>query len=85
MHLYVWQDVGPLTSSYHCSGGVLVVAPDLAAARDAVVAKAAHDSDYDADEAERDLRKGLDSEPDLLIENVTAEPTVRIFPDAGCC
>lgn len=73
MHLYIWQYVDGVSSSYHSGGGLAVIAKSLEQARDFIL----------------DKLPGCGAqtiEPDACLElRQDHEPDLWVFPDAGCC
>mgnify|MGYP007083488588 CR=1 FL=1 len=78
MKVYVWENVGGLTSSWHSGGGAVVVAETedeaLAMLREAAQGEEGLQFYQDSDEV-----------PMILGEIEGAQKRVLIFPDAGCC
>ncbi len=72
--MFIWENVGGLTESYHDGGGVLVIAGSLDAARERLK----------ADNVKKDSEV-FSQEPSYSVPVDAAEDTVIIFPDAGCC
>lgn len=83
MKLFVWVQVDPVSSNYHSEGGLMIVAEDLGAAREAMRA-------YVARWAKRPLPdddlEWLVEAPDREFVVSAATPAeIIVFPDAGCC
>ena len=77
MNIYLWVNAPAITDNYHEEGSVLAVAATEADARAAIAAAAPPETKYWT----------LDLGDDLKVWPTTpdAEPTVLVFPDAGCC
>lgn len=73
MKLFIWHNIDDVTDYFHTSGGLVVVAEDLAAARASL-------SDLPKDcQAHR-------ADPDYTYELANGRgPNVIVFPDSGCC
>jgi hypothetical protein len=79
MNVYVWQRVGAVSSNWHSSGGLLVVAPGLTQARERIAAAELCDDEGRPCEA-------LAVDPDHALPTADDTPEMLlVFPDAGCC
>lgn len=76
MLLFLWQNVGGVSFSYHDGGGLMVVAKSLEEAR--TLLKSASDVPEDCGAHTSDPTKVYS----LKGKHV---PEVRVFPNAGCC
>lgn len=71
MKAFVWKRLEGLTEYYHSEGGLLLIAEDLAKAREFYLNEGG--------------RLNL-QEPDFVFEAPEhTQETVVVFPDAGCC
>lgn len=68
--IFIWERVGELTDNYHDSGGVAIIAADLAAAR-----RLLPRSECEAHTKPPTFESEIASDEDRIFE----------FPDAGCC
>jgi hypothetical protein len=74
MRIFIFEAVGEVSPSYHCGGGVVIVANDEAHANEL------------ADAEEYLQLEKADWEHVITYEIVgDKEAAVFIFPDAGCC
>lgn len=74
MRLFIWKFVNNCTSNYHNGGGVLVVAPDLDAARVWIKTRDDIPVECGAHQKAPDIERECEG-PELVI----------VFQDAGCC
>lgn len=86
MNAYLWEDISPVSDSYHDEGSVLIIATDLDAARAAWVADT--DTTVRDEEDRAKIRPALTGEPTRTWpiggrRKVAAE--VFVFPNEGCC
>ena len=75
MQGFVWEYVDGITSNYHDGGGVLVIAENLVAAREALGKEG----------GVKPTSEVFTQEPSWCFGVVESEPKVFIFADAGCC
>lgn len=73
MMVFVWKELNQVSRRYHCEGGLMVVAENLAAAR--VLANA----------TDGVVVEDTDAPTYTYVVQDDAEPRVVVFPDAGCC
>jgi hypothetical protein len=73
MHLFVWENVSLITTSWHDGGGLLVIAPSLDQAREIIRKKCPEGCE------------ALTAEPALTCQVDHYESLLMLFPDAGCC
>ena len=73
MKLFIWEDVDGLTSAWHDSGGLVIIAEDEESARNLW---SEHESNPNPD-------KPLGAP--AHVRETEGAPLVLIFPDAGCC
>lgn len=73
--LYVWNRVENATSNYHSEGGIIVIAKDLARARE-MIAEATADVEGPCE--------ALTIAPDFQ-RDCGGDEYIAIHPDAGCC
>jgi hypothetical protein len=82
VNVYFWENVTKLTDNYHSSGGVVIVAASLEAARDML-------RDYHIRDTYSELVGACSAyvdEPDRVIPvGETEKPELFVFPDSGCC
>lgn len=87
MKIFVWENVDPITTSWHSGGSVLVAAPDVEAARTLW-------KEYVKEEIHHMVMVGipeeyfvvLDGDPNHIFPSTDEMlPIVLVFPDAGCC
>lgn len=74
MKIFIFEQIDQLTGNYHSGGGLVVVARDQDHVKELV---SAH-SDIVLDENEWSSATVYDVQGEV-------EPTMYIFPDAGCC
>lgn len=75
MKLYIWEDLGGLTESWHDGGGVAVVAETLDEAK-ALIPRYGDYKDKDTDIGEPTAVYELKGDHNRK---------VHVFPNAGCC
>jgi hypothetical protein len=83
MQLFIWQCVSNLTNRYHDGGGLVIVAQNLDAARELL-----RQTDGVLTERIGDIDRccAFDIAPNVVYElHPDTTPSVRVFPDAGCC
>jgi hypothetical protein len=74
MKLFIWNDADNASDNYHSGGGVVVIADDLARAREILKPATAENGRCEA----------LSAPPDLVRECEGPE-CVFVHPNAGCC
>lgn len=92
MKVFIWEDVGQLTDSYHSGGGCVVIAENiekayaLLMADDRVSRPVAHQGNIQPFGDGEDLTTVFGLVPDVVLD-VSGETPERVFvfPDAGCC
>lgn len=88
MKLFVWERAEDVTTRYHSSAGVLVVAESLHEARDALKCYRTNNKDYQVEDAPRYISESsrvFTDEPDYTTDVSAAEEKIIVFPNAGCC
>lgn len=81
MRIFVWEYIGPVSSSWHNSGGVLVIAESIDRAKTLV-----DELRLSNGITPKDLASDPLGEPELQAELVgDHEERIMVFPDAGCC
>lgn len=75
--LFLWQYVGQVSDSYHCGGGLAVIALDERVARELIAAE------KHVEVTEEEWAEVRVLALDHIVE--AYEPEVIVFPDAGCC
>lgn len=75
--VFIWDEVDNLTHNWHDDGGLVVVAVDLAKARELIVDNGRIPASCTA----------LTDPPDHTypLKRGTYQDKVFVFPDAGCC
>lgn len=73
MYVYIWDQLGEVTDYYHSGGGLVIVARDLQHAKELA--------------GEYSPNIVIDEDPDLVVpcRDMDENPTVFVFPNAGCC
>lgn len=80
MNVYVWESLNKMSESYHCDGGLVVVAESVEKAYELLRAK---DRDGYTVPEDSDVFK---TEPDATYPTEPIySPRVFTFPNAGCC
>lgn len=76
MYIFIWFDVNGLTDRYHDSGGLVIIASSLEAARES----------FRKEHPEQDKCEMFDVDPDETFE-LKGDISNRVyrFQDAGCC
>ena len=80
MKIFIWKRIKEATDHYHTEGGVVVIAKSENSARHLA-------NNWISEESYNGNCKIYDGEqPDLILDCVgDIDPTVFVFPDAGCC
>ena len=80
--VFIWNLVNLLTTRYHQDGALVIVANDLAHARELLAEEIKDVLTYDGNTIECDA---FTKAPDFSYDVLTNDSKVFIFPDAGCC
>lgn len=77
MWAFVWDETNGVTTNWHHEGGLVIIAPTLAAARAA----------WNTAIEEPEQAEAVEPEPDHTWElaDSTTKPAIIIHPNAGCC
>lgn len=78
MKLFIWENVEYLTTNYHDSGGLVIMAETLERARELVPA-------HTDDDGNPRICEAMTQPPDAALTVESEQERVWIFPDAGCC
>jgi hypothetical protein len=74
MYIFIFEFVCDLTSSYHSGGGLVVIARDEDHVKELVA-------------TDRSIKLASDEWASVVKHRLSGkvEPTMYVFPDAGCC
>lgn len=87
MNVYVFENVEKLTDSYHCDGGLVVVAQDKEEVMQLIKVANKYDDLDNYKLASADIELSDEDWKNAIVypTYVNTEPRIMVFPDAGCC